>query len=233
MTKSKININNDGQKILDSKDIADCFDKYFVNLGPIQASKINSNGSDNLQFLSNPCDKSFFFMPTNCLEMLNIVNSLKISYSCSHDEMSTHFLKQIAGSIVTPLVQICNLSLTTGVFPDSLKIAKVIPIYKKDDPSLVSNYRPVSILPSTSKFLERLTYHRLYDFLTKNELLHENQYGFRKFHSTELALLQLFDRVSNTLANHKHLIGVFMNLSKAFDTLDHTILIRKLEYYMD
>ena len=106
-------------------------------------------------------------MPTNCVEILNIVNSLKISYFCIHDEMSTHFLKQIAGSIVTPLVHICNLSLTTGVFPDSLKIAKVIPIYKKDDSSLVSNYRPVSILPSISKVLERLTYNRLYDFSNK------------------------------------------------------------------
>ena len=135
----------------------------------IQASKKNSNGSDYLQFLSNPCDKSFFFTPSNCVEMLNIVNSLKISYSCSHDAMSTHFLKQIAGSIVTLLVHICNLSLTTGVFTDSLKVAKVIPIYKKDDSSLVSNYRPVSILPNISKVLERLMYSRLYDFLTKKK----------------------------------------------------------------
>ena len=170
-------------------------------------------------------------MPTKHVEMLNIVNSLKISYSCSHDAMSTHFLKQIAGSIVTLLVNISNLSLTTGVFPDSLKVVKVIPIYNKDDSSLVLNYRHVSILPNISKVLERLMYSRLYDFLTKNELLYENQYGFRKFHSTELALLQLFDRVSNALADHKHVIGLFMDLSKAFDTLDHTILIRKLEYY--
>ena len=109
---------------------------------------------------------------------------------------------------------------------DSLKIAKVIPIHKKDDSSLVSNYRPVSILPSIYKVLERLTYNRLYDFLTKNELLYENQYGFGKFHSTELALLHLFERVSNALADHKHVIGVFMDLSKAFDTLEYTILIR-------
>ena len=86
--------------------------------------------------------------------------------------------------------------------------------------SLVSNYRPVSILPSISKVLERLVYNRLYYFLTKNELLYQNQYGFRKFHSTELALLQVFDRVSNALAEREHVIGVFMVLSKAFDTLD-------------
>ena len=110
-------------------------------------------------------------------------------------------------------------------------VAKVIPIYKTDESSLVSNYRPVSILPSIFKVLERLMYNRLYELLTENELLYENQYGFRKFHSTELALLQLFHRVINALAHHKHVIGVFMDLSKAFDTLDHTILIRKLEYY--
>ena len=110
---------------------------------------------------SNPCDKSIFFMPTNCVEILNIVNSLKISYSCSHDKRSTHFFKQIAESIVTPLVHICNLSLTIGVFPDSLKKAKVIPIYTKDDSYLVSNYLPVSILPTISKVLERLIYNRL------------------------------------------------------------------------
>ena len=123
-TKSKININNDGQTILDFKEIADCFNRYFVNVGPIQASKINSNGSDYLQFLSYPCNKLFFVMPTNCVEIFNIVNSLKISYSCSHDEMSTHFLKQIAGSIVTPLLHICNLSLTTGVFSGLIENSK-------------------------------------------------------------------------------------------------------------
>ena len=128
-------------------------------------------------------------------------------------------------------MHIFNLSLTTGTFPEAFKIAKVVPIYKKDDSFQVSNYRPVSILSSLSKVLERLVYNRLYCFLTENGLLNQDQYGFRKYHSTDLALAQLYDKVSNALASREHVIGVFMDLSKAFDTLDHKVLSSKLHYY--
>ena len=134
-------------------------------------------------------------------------------------------------SIITPIVHICNISLFTGVFPSSFKLAKVIPIHKKDDTTIVSNYRPISILPSFSKVLERIVYNRLYEFLDSHKSLNPEQYGFRRSHSTDLALLKFYDHVSSALAAGEHVIGVFMDLSKAFDTLDHSILLSKLEYY--
>ena len=118
-----------------------------------------------------------------------------------------------------------------GRFPNSLKLAKVIPVYKKDDSSLISNYRPISLLPSISKVLEKLVYKRLFKFLINNNLLNPNQFGFIKGYSTDYALLQLYDKITESLSNREHIIGVFMDLSKAFDTLDHKTLIHKLKSY--
>ena len=105
------------------------------------------------------------------------------------------------------------------------------PIFKKDNPHEISNYRPISILPSISKILEKIIYNRLYTFLDTFHLLNLNQYGFRKGHSTDQALAQLHDKITNAMANKEHVIGVFMDLSKAFDTLDHQILLKKLYCY--
>ena len=124
------------------------------------------------------------------------------------------------------ITHIFNLSLSTGKCPNSLKLAKVIPIYKKDDPSLINNYRLISLLPSLS-----IIFKRLYNFLKQNNLLIPNQFGFRKHNSTDYAILQLCDNIIESFSNKEHLIAIFMDLSKAFDTIDHQILIRKLYYY--
>ena len=213
------------------KDVANCFNEYFTNIGPNQAQKIDRIDKNHDEYLHVPCNHSVYFNPTNTVEILNIVKSLKSSYSTGHDEISTHLLKQIIHSILTPLVHIFNLSLTGGIVPTLLKTAKVIPIFKKEDPACITNYRPISLLSSFSKILERIVYNRIYDFFTNNNLFNPDQYGFRKLHSTDLALAQFYDRVSTALANHEHVIGVFMDLSKAFDTLDHAILLSKLQHY--
>ena len=140
-------------------------------------------------------------------------------------------LKKIIRPILIPLTHIFNLSLSTGVYPHSFKLAKVVPIHKKDDPACISNYRPISLLTSFSKILEKIVYKRVDNFFTSNNLFNSDQYGFRKSHSTDAAILKLYDRVSSALADHKHVIGVFMDLSKAFDTLDHAILLSKLQHY--
>ena len=142
------------------------------------------------------------------------MSSLKTSHSSGHDELSTSFLKRIIGSIITPLVHICNLSLLTGVFPSSFKLPKVIPVHKKDNTMIVSNYRPISILPNFSKILERIVFNRLYEFLDQHKSLNPEQYGFRRSYSTDLALLKFYDRVSSALAAREHVVGVFMDLTR-------------------
>ena len=116
----------------------------------------------------------------------------------------------------------------TGVFPSAFKVAKVLPLHKGDSDNLFTNYRPISLLPAFSKVFERLIYNRMYSFLVKFSILFSSQYGFRKHFSTEHALLELTNRIANALDNKYHASSIFIDLSKAFDTLDHSILLTKL-----
>ena len=126
---------------------------------------------------------------------------------------------------------IINQSLITGIVPDSLKIAKVIPIYKKNETFLVDNYRPVSLLTSISKVFEKVVYEQLVSYFKKYKLLYDSQYGFQEGHSTELAALEVVDSIITDLDTRKNTLAIFMDLSKAFDTLDHQILLKKLYHY--
>ena len=118
-----------------------------------------------------------------------------------------------------------------GIFPDSLKIAKVTPIFKPGDKENVSNYRPISILPVFSKNFERIMYNRVYNHLDSKGLLYENQFGLQRNNSTEHATLQLTRDITDSFEKGEYTLGDFIDLSKAFDTIDHQILIKKLQYY--
>ncbi len=116
--------------------------------------------------------------------------------------------------------------INTGIFPDKLKFAKIIPIYKKDDETLFTNYRPISLLPVISKIFERTIFKQLYKFLNDNKLLYNSQYGFREGHSTDYAALKLVDSITLGMDNMNTPVNIFLDLSKAFDTLDHHIFIK-------
>ena len=118
-----------------------------------------------------------------------------------------------------------------GIFPDELKIARVTPIYKTGDKNDFGNYRPISVLPCFSKMLERIMYKRLYNHLSQNHMLYPKQFGFQKSHSTEHAIIQLTDQINSSFEKNNFKLGVFIDLSKAFDTVDHHILTSKLENY--
>ena len=122
------------------------------------------------------------------------------------------------------------MSFQSGIFPNKMKIAKIIPLFKSGDKDLYSNYRPVSLLPQFSNILEKLFYNRLIAFIKSNSILYSGQYGFRANHSTSLALIELFERISMNLDANLITAGVFIDLKKAFDTIDHNILIKKLSH---
>ena len=130
-----------------------------------------------------------------------------------------------------PLTYVLNLSINSGIVPAQMKLARVVPLYKSGDKSLLSNYRPASVLPVFSKFLEKAVFYRLIRFFDKYEILNNDQYGFRKKHSTPLVLFYLHDKITSAIDERKHTVGIFLYLFKAFDTVNHRILLDKLKHF--
>ena len=233
--KNKGNIKQllvNGVIIKDTQMIADRFNTFFANVGYNLASTIDTNNKKPFtSYLNTVIHTSFDFNLLTQDDTTKLVKSLKTKDSTGHDGISVRLLKFLSPALIPALTLIINQSLLTGIFPDQLKIAKVIPLYKKENPEKVDNYRPVSLLCAISKVFERAAYNQLYNYFKSNKLFYDNQYGFRDEHSTELASLELIDRILKDLDAKNNPITVFMDLSKAFDTLDHNILIHKLKYY--
>ena len=169
--------------------------------------------------------------PTDPQEIIKILKELKPKQSTSHDNVSTHFLKPISNNISTPVSILVNKSTQSGTFPDTLKLAKVIPIYKAKAKDNMSNYRPISLLPALSKILEKVVHRRLYHFLEQQNILYTNQFGFRRKHSTIDAVTKFITDVVQSFEHKQSTLAVYLDLSKAFDTMDHNILHNKLEHY--
>ena len=215
-----------------NEDIVNEFNNFFSNIAANTLKQTNLNSNKQFSYyLKNPRQSSMYFYPTNELEIIKIVKELKMGYSTGFDDVSTFVVKKVIHSIVTPLVYIFNLSLSTGRVPNNLKIGKIIPVFKKGDKHLFSNYRPITLLPCFSKILEKIVYKRLISYLDKNKILNNCQYGFRAGHSCEHALIDLNNTLLTNIDNNKHSFGIFLDLSKAFDLIDHSILLYKLSHY--
>jgi len=222
----------DGAIVNDPKEIADNFNVYYNNIGPRLASQIPNLADVTFrEYLREPVPEHFKFSLISTSTIDKIISRLAPKTSCGTDGLSVKFVKEIKDIIVLPLTTLVNQSFQTGIFPTKLKCAKIIPVHKKDDIHKIDNYRPISILPALSKIFEKAMLIQLHSHFDAQNLYFDNQYGFRQGHSTEYAVVENIDRVIENLENRKLPVNIFLDLSKAFDTLDHDILTSKLHNY--
>ena len=220
----------DGKDITGEELIAKSFNKYFAEIGPKLAKNIQKS-SINFESFMKTCDSTQAESALTINELKDAFFSLKINKSPGYDEISFNVVKNCFGPLLKPLMFIFNLSLQKGSFPDELKIAKVTLVFKADDVNELGNYRPISVLPCFSKILERIMYNRLFKYLKTNEILYKKQFGFQERHSSEYATIQLIDQINNCFEKNHFTLGIFIDLKKAFDTVDHAVLIKKLKHY--
>lgn len=219
-------------KISEKQEIVNEFNNYFTSIGEQMAQKIVINPNDDINKFETlkRSQRTFFLNPTNETEIENLINSFSNNTASGFDKISAFLLKKLSHVVSPILSNIFNLCMSQGIYPDKLKIARVTPVFKAGSPSLFNNYRPISVLSVLNKIFEKILFNRLTIFLNSNNFLCPQQYGFREKSSTSNAVIDLVNKIQLDLDNRDDVLGLFLDLSKAFDTVDRKILIDKLRY---
>ena len=220
-----------GTKVTDANIMAEKLNSYFSSIAQTLSDNIPQSHRTFESYLTPSLPDSFALSPTTPMEIISLNHSLKLTHSPGPDDINPNITSSVLNLLAIPISEIINSSFSTGIVPPALKMARVIPIFKQGNKSDPCNYRPISVLPYFSKLFEKAMYNRLYDYVTKKKLLYINQHGFQAGHSTAMSLLNIQDKISEAIENNEFSVGLFLDLSKAFDSVDHKILIKKLENY--
>lgn len=210
---------------LSGRELANAFNNFFTTM------PTSGSAHEACKYINNESEKSMFLQPVTVQEVISIIQNFKNSSSCDIDGLQARPVKHVADIIAPVLVDIFNMCLAEAVFPKQMQVAKISVIYKKGDRNELGNYRPISILPIFSKAFEKILYSRISKFVDTHCLITQNQFGFRKNMSTELALLEQKEYILTQLENKAIVLGIFIDFSKAFDLVNHDVLLKKLWYY--
>ena len=213
--------------------ICNRFAKYFAGVGKNFSEKIPTPAKPVKDYLKlmQSSQGSLFLNPTYTQEIVKIVSKLPNKFRSGHDNISNILLKEIVDQIAPVLVKVFNKSIMLGEFPSIMKLAEVVPLYKGKEHFLETNYRPILLLTTVSKILEKIVYQHVYSFLQDTGQIYDNQYGFRANHSCEHAIGQVVGSLVKNMENRLHSVCILLDLSKAFNTIEHQILLSKLELY--
>lgn len=222
-----VQINTDSEKITDPKKIAQCFNNFFID--DIKGSKLNN--SNSAIKINHSQLNSCFMTPTDTYEIMNIITSLKNTNSTGYDEICTKIVKSSSKLISPVLSHIINKSIENGIFPTKLKTTIISPLYKKQDKEDVRSYRPIALIPVFSKIVEKVIYNCLNNYFEKNNIFATEQSGFRKNKSIDMAILNFLETIIKGLDKKKRVTALYMDMTKAFDHVEHTTLMQKLEMY--
>ena len=226
-------VNINGIPRYDQSHITNEFCRHFSSIGESFANKIapsERNINDYLAIIQQN-DKSIFFAPTDTREISYLIKDLLPKNSSGHEKVSNKLLKCLLPALLEPLKIIFNKSLSEGIFPEIMKRADVVPLYKSKNYLDTNNYRPISLLITISKLLEKIIYKRTYTFLDSSNQIYKSQYGFRTAHSCENAVSELVSTIIKGRQDGMYTLAVFLDLSKAFDSLEHEVLLKKLHRY--
>lgn len=225
-------LNFQGKSVSNDQDIANTINEHFCSVGDRISKKVDSTSTNKFKcYLRNKLQNSFYLSPVSETDVNKVIKQLKENKSPGPDGITNKLIKVCASSLTYPLTLIYNLSITNAQYPIRWKRAKVIALYKKKSKTNPENYRPISLLDCFGKIFEKLIYNQMIYFIKKYNILYNYQYGFREKHSTTHALVYVIDKIKELLDNQSYVIGLFLDIEKAFDCVNHEILLYKLEHY--